>query len=123
MDLFGFKKVIDLLIKRGLGFVALWAYSAWQIHQQETMFGIALTDSDKGFILVQLALICIVAHYFIRFWIARTKYYSPSSFSDGTIKSTIRARELISTVRGRDTDIFTPEEKMSYLKELANSFK
>ena len=67
MDLFGFKKVIDLLIKRGLGFVALWAYSAWQIYQQETMFGIALTDNDKGFILVQLALIICCCALFYSF--------------------------------------------------------
>jgi len=99
MEHVGIEKFIDLLVGRGWLFIAFLCYSIWRISEQESVFGIILSNGDKGFILVQLTLVYIVAHHFVAFCINRSKYYSPSSFRDEVHANADRIRSYVDTIQ------------------------
>lgn len=113
-----FEKCIAYLIEKGLLFFVLWAFVCWRVAQSDVIMGLEFSDSDRGLILVLVTVIFVLAHYFTVYWRAKTKHYSPSSFSDETRSATIAARKLISSVEPRfKSGMYSEQELKQYMKD------
>ena len=90
-----FDKCVSFLIEKGWFFLVLWVLSATYIVKSKKVLGLTLSDGDKGFVLIQVAVIYVLVHHFIVFWRARSRYYNPASFTDEVYQSVRDLRDLV----------------------------
>lgn len=92
-------KVFEWAWERGLVLLLVFLFGSYNINKASELIGFEINDPEKGLMITLLALACITLHFFLKYWIAKQKHFSPSSYRQEVVDKLHNLRDLCNEIR------------------------
>ena len=93
--------VVDWVKEKGGVFLLPWVFGMWVVWQTKgkPVFGLELSDADRGLLMVAITLICLVSHSCFYYFTSKRAFYEPKNISPELKKTIVSLRNLCGHLR------------------------